>query len=390
MALMSLGQIDKKCISILLGCIFCFLNRLINQYENTLLFKNTILTNIFIASGKLFIVIPFIIFKIRTKVYNTDIENINENKNIKNTYIDKLNSIIKGKWKYLLLSAVIFFAQGIIFVYAFIIKSNSWVWGILITSIFCYLIFKIKLFKHHYFSVIFIILIGLIIDIISGNLKNDITNNLVLLLLRFVREIVYSFHDVIDKYIMEKTFGSVYDIALSNGVITLILFGIFGIFDYYYFHLDNWQKYFDNFKSTEFLVILGVIITQFGLYLSILFTIKNYSPCHVFIIMVFGQISYYLDFSSNSIIIIICLIFVLLLSLIFNEIIEINVCGLSNNTKKNIIMRSQTEDDIYFDTNTIGEFDIISKGKEEYILKEKDFNNNEFGEEDSENENTFK
>ena len=201
---------------------------------------------------------------------------------------------------------------------------------------------------------------------------------------------MYSFHDVIDKYIMEKTFGSVYDIALSNGVITLILFGIFGIFDYYYFHLDNWQKYFDNFNSTEFLIILGVIITQFGLYLSILFTIKNYSPCHVFIIMVFGQISYYLDFSSNSIIIIICLIFVLLLSLIFNEIIEINVCGLSNNTKKNIIMRSQTEDDIYFDTNTIGEFDIISKGKEEYILKEKDFNNNEFGEEESENENTIK
>ena len=97
-----------------------------------------------------------------------------------------------------------------------------------------------------------------------------------------------------------------------------------------------------------------------------------------------------MDFSSNSIIIIICLIFVLLLSLIFNEIIEINVCGLSNNTKKNIIMRSESEDDIYFDTNTIGEFDIISKGKEEYILKEKDFNNNEFGEEESENENTIK
>ena len=53
-------------------------------------------------------------------------------------------------------------------------------------------------------------------------------------------------------------------------------------------------------------------------------------------------------------------------------------------------MRSQTEDDIYFDANTIGEFDIISKGKEEYILKERDFNNNEFGEEDSENENTIK
>ena len=127
--------------------------------------------------------------------------------------------------------------------------------------------------------------------------------------------------------------------------------------------------------------------TQLGLYLSALITIKNYSPCHVFIIMVFGQIAYYLDFSSNSIIIIICLIFVLFLSLIFNEIIEINFWGLSKNTKKNIIMRAESEDYTNLDINNIGEFDIISNNNEEYILKEKDFNNNEFEDEDAKNEN---
>ena len=36
--------------------------------------------------------------------------------------------------------------------------------------------------------------------------------------------------------------------------------------------------------------------------------------------------------------------FILFISLIFNEIIEINFLGLSDNTKKNIIVRSETED----------------------------------------------
>ena len=42
-------------------------------------------------------------------------------------------------------------------------------------------------------------------------------------------------------------------------------------------------------------------------------------------------------------IIIICLIFVLFLSLIFNEIIEINFWDLSYNTKINIIKRAELE-----------------------------------------------
>ena len=51
----------------------------------------------------------------------------------------------------------------------------------------------------------------------------------------------------------------------------------------------------------------------------------------------------YLDFSTISIILIICYIFIFLISLIFNEIIEINIYGLSKNTKRNIIKRSENE-----------------------------------------------
>ena len=171
------------------------------------------------------------------------------------------------------------------------------------------------------------------------------SNNFLYLLLRFLREILYSFHDVINKYIIEYKFCSVYEIALSNGIINLILLGIFSIINYYYLDFDNFGEYFSNFNINELFDGLSVMIFQMPLYLCTLITNKNYTPCHIFIIFVFGQIGIYIDFSKNSIIVIICLVSILFLSLIFNEIIEINVCGLSDNTKKEIILRAENENE---------------------------------------------
>ena len=186
---------------------------------------------------------------------------------------------------------------------------------------------------------------GFILDFITENLQNDISKHWVQVLLRFIREIVFSLHDIINKSAMETKFCTVYDISFYTGLIVTVLFGIFSLFDYYFFKLDNFQEYIDNFDFKEFLVLLGYIITQLGLYLGALFTNKNNTPCHIFIIYVFGQLAYYVgDFSKNSIIVIICLVFILFWSLIFNEIIEINFCGLSANTKRNIIKRADSED----------------------------------------------
>ena len=372
MAIIKLGTIDKNIIPILIGCAFCFLNRILNQYDGTLLFKNAILTNIFISISKLFTVIPLIIFKIRTKRKTSmDIENVNENK-IEYIYTDIKTDIIQGKGKFILLSAFIFFVQSIFFVSTFQIKTNAWVLEILITSLFYYLIFKKKLYKHHYLSVVLIILIGLIIDLVLGNLQKDISEHYLLLLMRFLREILYSFHDVIDKYIMEKKFGSIYEIALYTGIINILLLGIFSVLDYYFFGLDDLPKYFNNFNGTELLVIFGVMITQLGLYLCLIITNKNYTPCHLFIIFVFGQLAYYIDFSGISIIIIFCLILILFFSLIFNEIIEINFFGLSDNTKKNIIQRAQNEENFIYKSETIDENDIVEKDENIIELKDED------------------
>ena len=176
-----------------------------------------------------------------------------------------------------------------------------------------------------------------------GNLQNDFNNNLPLLLLRLVREILFSLVEVINKYLMEKKFCSIYEIYFLSGLFLFIFFVIFSLLNYFYFELDNFKEYFNNFNSTELLVGLGVLITQFVLGIFLLITNKNYTPCHIFIAFVFGQLAYYMDFSTDSIISICFFIFILFMSLVFTEIIEINICGLSENTRKHIIERANND-----------------------------------------------
>ena len=351
MALINLGQIDKNLIPIFVGCIICFLNRLLNQYKGTLLYKNIIITGIFISISRFLAVIPYIILRIKTKnLENIDNKSINK-KMIKYIYTDNQKKIVRGKNVYIILTALIYLIQQMMFIATFEVKTNSWIWIILITSIFYYLIFKIKLYLHHVLSSILILLIGAIIDIILDNVINDINSHLVLLIIKFIRETLFSLYNVMAKYVMEKKFVSVYEFSFYIGTISLILLIIFSIFDYAFFGIDDYKEYFNNFNGTEFLVMVGVIITQFGINLSSLFTVKNNSPCHTFIMFVFGQLAYYINLEGNSILVIICLILILFLSLIFNEIIEINFCGLSKNTRRNIMLRAETEENLYITKN---------------------------------------
>ena len=344
MAFIGLGKIDKNLIPIIIGCVFCFLNRIINQYKGTLLFENIIITNIFIAFSDLFTIIPYLILKKRSKkIKDSDIQ-IKKTLHLEYIYTNSDLENIQGKGRFIILSGVIFFVEAIMFVSTFEIKSNSWYLYILITSAFYYIIFKIKLFKHHYLSIIIIILLGIIIDLVVGNLQNDFLNNFYLLLMSFLRIILLSFDYVIIKYTMEKKFVSVYEIIFFIGLINFVMFIIFAIFDYFYFNIDDYEKYFTNFNTKELLVALGVMITQLGMDICITITDKKDSPCHIFIIFVFGQLAYYFfNLNKNSAIVIICLILILFFSLIFNEIIEINLWGLSLNTKRNIINRAESE-----------------------------------------------
>ena len=67
MAFISLGKIDKTLIPIGIGCAFAFLSRLLFNYNDTILFKHSIISNLLSAFSRLFNIIPFIIVKFRMK-----------------------------------------------------------------------------------------------------------------------------------------------------------------------------------------------------------------------------------------------------------------------------------------------------------------------------------
>ena len=377
MAYISLGTINKNLISILIACIFSFFSRLLFTYKNTVLFTHPLLLNIFATAVKYFTIIPFIIITIRTRKADESFSRKGAVINGKIKYSNMKEGISKGKWIFFLLSGLIYFIQAIILCFSMSIKTSLYILNILITGIFSQIILKIKLYRHHYLSIILIILTGLILDLVTKNLQNDIKNNWKSILLRFIREFVFSLHDIVNKYAMEKKFCSVYEISFYTGIILTVLFGIFAILDYFFFQLDNFKDYFDNFNVKELFVLLGYIITQLGLYVGTLFTNRDNTPCHIFIIYVFGQLAFYMDFSVNSIAVIICLIFILFLSLLFNEIIEFNFCGLSDNTKKNIMLRLNDEDSEIQKNSTLDSNNDILIELQEDKDSEKDINSTE-------------
>ena len=90
MKFLSLGKIDKNIIPIAVGCVFCFLSRLLFRFfEDSALFEHSILTNILISISYFFTIIPFLILKYRTynkqkkeRIQNNDLEDSEDNSTV--------------------------------------------------------------------------------------------------------------------------------------------------------------------------------------------------------------------------------------------------------------------------------------------------------------------
>ena len=109
----------------------------------------------------------------------------------------------------------------------------------------------------------------------------------------------------------------------------------------------HWNENYDfvnNFKYMEILYMLGLLVSNFFVFTFCLIIDKNNSPCHIFIMFIFGQIAYFTNQKNVSLVsVIIAPVIILFFSLVFNEIIELNFCGLSRNTKRNMASRAKDE-----------------------------------------------
>ena len=127
---------------------------------------------------------------------------------------------------------------------------------------------------------------GIVIDLVVGNLQNEFSEDLLKVALSVVRVILLSLDYTLIKYTMEKKYVSPYVLGMFNGLINLVLFLIFAILDYYLFDIYHYSDYFNNFNSTELLVILGLMSTQLGLYTTLFFIIKWFSLSYIYSICI--------------------------------------------------------------------------------------------------------
>ena len=122
-------------------------------------------------------------------------------------------------------------------------------------------------------------------------------------------------------------------------------------------NLDNFYATFNNMSIGEgFLFALSACGRLFSSFLGHI-VIKHYTSSHVVLILILGEIALVFKENTNwpNIVQFILFCFVLLMLLIFTEIIEINVCDLEKNTRKNIYLRQLLE------VNNEEDKDILSK-----------------------------
>ena len=207
--------------------------------------------------------------------------------------------------------------------------------------------------------------------------------NYINILLSIITEFIYCLNIIANKYLMEYTFCSPFEICFYDGTISLILFIItltistnieikedkYAIEYEGKFYVDNFFDYYDSFNIKEFFIFIFEIFYYFIYYLFPLITIQNYTPSHYLIILIFDyEFSFLLDkkikwrFYLN----IIMFVVIFFMILVFNEIIEINCFGFQKNTKNNISKRAELDE---VEQNEINENNYVDICNSDYFVQ---------------------
>jgi hypothetical protein len=237
-------------------------------------------------------------------------------------------------------------------------------------------IMKNKIYRHHFVSLV-VILLNLILLIISFIICFPDC-----IIQIFIYYYFYSFlfclFCILGKRYLNLYFNSPYKIMLFIGIISLIIIFIFDIIMFSIFdnndeHINKYGIIFGFKNMTNFISIFAFIfdvIFHFFSNIGIWMTIYYYTPFHYIIsesiseylfilydFILFGRGYKVSDIILYTIIYIINLIFFL----VFNEIIILNICGLNYNVKEKIeereiidnILALQTLESSYYTNNSI-------------------------------------
>ena len=240
---------------------------------------------------------------------------------------------------------------------------NSWATTVIALSILSYWILKMKLYKHHYISIISIDIMGILYNVLSNRFDSDIIgDNYIFYLIFSFGEILAYISYVLYKYLMYIKYIKSYEILFYQGLIELPLSIITLIITTSIGKIDNFWDYYDQLDSTEIIVFIFLVIINFIYASNIYIIIDIFSPFHVFILYILSDtMTAFLHVTQVPykifIFAVILLIFSMIMSLIFVEVIELNFCDISKMTKRNIHLRAKLEKSLSIENN---EKDLIN------------------------------
>lgn len=355
------GKIDKTLINPIIPILIMLFENCFFQDPLDNLYTHKTLFNSLQSISKILVIIPFLIFKLTNKPLNNQEKVFN--KLHSKEYTENYNSNKFKKYAFILLINIL----NLIFkmnYYGLIIKIKetlSWyIVDIIFITLFAYFILKSPLYKHQYLSITMIVCSGLILNAIHGIFAEL---GFIDIILNIFGDAVYSLMIVLKRYSMECLFCSPYEIVFYEGVISFIFFSIlltvFTSVDVseenkncriHYnekCYIDNFFEYIELLKTNkkEILILIFVLIYYIPYYQFFNITIKINSVYHVLLILLAEEELFFIYPDDTFVIImnIILTIIILFMFMVFVELIELNFCGFSNNLKRAIALRAQSE-----------------------------------------------
>ncbi len=263
--IISFGYMNLYMLLIILGAFFSAAKDLItarsekfgNDDPKAPKKQHPIIITINYAFGLCLSFIFFIIYKTCNKRHkNTNMFLLDRIMNKDNTSGNISN---KEKCLWILLGSFLDFFSKAVFYYNWVRKDDYlcyWPTNILLMSLSSYLILKIKLYKHHYLSIILLVFFGIFHNFIAGHItKDSFTENYIGYIINFFAEGIINILYVVYKYFMIKKFIKSYEILFFQGIIESII-GIIllTITTKYCPKLDSFNMYIENLRSKEIFV----------------------------------------------------------------------------------------------------------------------------------------
>ena len=223
--------------------------------------------------------------------------------------------------------------------------------------LFCRYILKTFFYRHHIASMLVNLFVFIILSIFDlFHITNDTnTSKIEFGIVLIIQTIAYSYEDVLNKIALEKDYFTPYSLLFYKGLFQIPLVLLISIFILIYKNV--WITYFSlDTGFIKFILIKRSIFIVFNILrsISLVHVIDKFSSQYLSILKVleslFIFIYYLIDFEgkeyfnlTEKIIISISFLILVLTSLIYNEVLVLNIFGLQDYTQHGLDIQAQKD-----------------------------------------------